>query len=222
MSSKGNSNLIDHHEMLFITNRISEFGVLLDFNKLQCADNIVSFSFPKSLTESLFELTRTLCCHKMARAIVLSFTRYFTLQFAHQNLVFYWISTSSGVQITADDSHSTKHKSELLFQLTRSLCCHQRPMVIVLTFTRYFSLLFAQLNCVLLYLNMLLCEDNSVSFSFPKTLVRGALELRSSHCCHQKATAIVLSLTRLFSLLFAHLNFVFYLISTCSGVKITA
>ena len=40
---------MDLHEILFIIIRTSVFGVLLDFNKLRCEDNSMSFSFPKTL-----------------------------------------------------------------------------------------------------------------------------------------------------------------------------
>ena len=61
-----------------------------------------------------------------------------------------------------------KTMSELLFELTRSVCCHQKATAIVFIIIR-------TLDCVVLFdFNMLRCEDNGMSFSFPKTLVRAA------------------------------------------------
>ena len=183
----------------------------------------MSFSFPKTLIRSVLELRSSPSCHQKATAILLTITKCFSLLIAHQKLVFYWISTSSNAQITTDDSHSTKHQSELLFQLTRSLCCHQRPMVIVLTFTRYFSLQFAHQNLVFYWIStssgVKITADDSHSTKHKSELL---FQLTRSLCCHQRPMVIVLTFTRYFPLLFAQLNFVFYWISTCSSVKITA
>ena len=77
LSSKRNGNRVDHHEILFIIIRTYEFDVLIVFNILQCEDNNMSFSFPNTLFIT-FRKSAALC-----------------------NLGFYWISTCSGVKITA-------------------------------------------------------------------------------------------------------------------------
>ena len=43
---------VDLHEILCIIIRNKNLGVLLDFNKLSCEDNSVSFSFPKTLVRA--------------------------------------------------------------------------------------------------------------------------------------------------------------------------
>ena len=66
-----------------------------------------------------------------------------------------------------------KTLSELLFELTRSLCCHQNATSIVLTFTLFIIIRKMSLDfVVLLDFIKIRCEHNGVSFLFPKTLVR--------------------------------------------------
>ena len=52
LSSKGNGNRVDLHEMLLIIMRTREFAVLLEFNILRCEDNSVSISFRKTLVRA--------------------------------------------------------------------------------------------------------------------------------------------------------------------------
>ena len=49
LSSKRYCNRVDLHEILFITIGTSEFRVLLDFNKLRCEVNCLSFSLNKTV-----------------------------------------------------------------------------------------------------------------------------------------------------------------------------
>ena len=88
---------------------------LLDFNKLHCEDNCLSFSFPKTLV----------------RAALSAF------------LITLLFSKGKGNRVDV----------------------HQISFIIIHTSE----------FCVLLGFNILRCEDISVSFSFPKTLVSAAL-----------------------------------------------
>ena len=65
----------------------------------------------------------------------------------------------------------TKTLIKLLFELTRSLCCHQKATSIVLTFTLF--IIIRTLEFVVIFYFIMF--HNGVSFLFPKTLVRVAL-----------------------------------------------
>ena len=47
---------------------------------------------------------------------------------------------------------NASQNSELLFELTCSLCCHQKATGIVLIFTRCFSVLFADVNLLIYWI----------------------------------------------------------------------
>ena len=49
----------------------------------------------KTLVRNAVELTRSLCCHHRATAVVLIFTRSISRIHAHENLMFDWSSTCS-------------------------------------------------------------------------------------------------------------------------------
>ena len=69
---------------------------------------------------------------------------------------------------------------------------------------------------------MLCVKLTAIESHFHKTLVRNAVELTSSLCCYQRATAVVLIFTRSISRILAHENLVLLLQFNMLGVKITA
>ena len=140
----GNGNRSYKHEMLFKLIRTCQFAVLLESNRLRYEDKSVSLSSHKNASqhsEQLFQLTSRLCCHRKATGIVLINTRCFSRLFAHDNVVFYWSPTDSGVKKIASaclSDNNAIQDSEQLFELTSSLYCHRKATGIVVINTRSF------------------------------------------------------------------------------------
>ena len=90
--------------------------------------------------------------------------RYISRLFAHDILQCNWCPTCYEVKIIAQGCHSNKNASqdsELMIDLTGSICCHQRQRKTLIN-TTCFSRLFA----VSVESNRLQCENNSVRMSF--------------------------------------------------------
>ena len=73
----------------------------------------------KTLVRNAVELTRSLCCHQRATAVVLIFTRNISRILAHENLLFLWVFIVLGVEITVLASHSHKPLVRNAIKLTR-------------------------------------------------------------------------------------------------------
>ena len=102
-----------------------------------------------------------------------------------------------GVKITASACHSHKTLFRNSAELIRSLCCYHYVMEIVLIFKRSFSRLFAQENFLfLLVFDMLGVKITVRNSDSHKTLVRNVVELTRSLSCHQRATAVVIIVSR--------------------------
>ena len=99
---------MDLPEILFIIIRTTEFGVLLDFNMFQCEDNSVSLLLPKTLVRAALSAYYITLLSSKGNGNRVDLPEILFIKFAQLNLVFYSISTCSGVKITASASHSPK------------------------------------------------------------------------------------------------------------------
>ena len=129
----------------------------------------------KCYSEQLFEFTRSLSCHQKATAFLLFFQTCFSSLFAYESLLYYRIPTCSGEKTHLIPKKNASQDSELLFELTYSLCCHHNGNGNRVDFH---EMLFITRTCEiadLLESTMFRCEDNTVSISFSKNA--------SESCC---------------------------------------